>query len=149
MPMMLTKDERSPIVSRTTPTESIENDRNNDTSSMPNRISRHDLPATTSVQPSFYWTWQLIVDGYSIEHISQTRGIERSAIFDHANRAIESGRSVQVGWLLDAVKVSALQRLIQANPNARISALMSELPTGIEAFELQFFLKANDASVQT
>ena len=63
-----------------------------DNANTTNRVCRVDLPATTSVQPSFYWTWQLIVDGYSVEHIGQTRGIERSAIFDHANRAIESGR---------------------------------------------------------
>ena len=122
--------------------------RNNDSSSDTNRICRVDLPATSSVQPSFYWTWQLIVDGYSVEHIGQTRGIERAAIFDHANRAIESGRRVQAGWLLDAEKVSALQRLVQANPDARISALMSELPEGIESFELQFFLKAENASAR-
>ena len=110
------------------------------------RISRVDLPPATSIQPSFYWTWQLMVDGYSIDHIGQARGIERSTIFDHANRAIESGRTVQVDWLLEPEKLSALQRLVQANPNARMSALMSELPIGIESFELMFYLKASDSS---
>ena len=120
----------------------------NDKAPTTDRICRVDLPSTTSVQPSFYWTWQLIVDGYSVEHIGQTRGIDRSAIFDHANRAIEGGRKVKVEWLLDADKVSALQRLVQANPNARVSALMSELPDGIESFELQFFLKAETTSAR-
>ena len=127
---------------------SVPADRNKDNGPTTQRICRVDLPASTSVQPSFYWTWQLIVDGYSVEHIGQTRGIERSAIFDHANRAIESGRKVQVEWLLEANKVSALQRLIEANPDARISALMSELPVGIESFELQFFLKAETTSAR-
>ena len=45
------------------------------TASQPtNRITRVDLPKTSSVQPSFYWTWQLLIDGYSVEHIGQTRG---------------------------------------------------------------------------
>lgn len=108
------------------------------------RIIRRDLPETSSVQPSFYWTWQLIVDGYSVEHIGQTRGIDRAAIFDHANRAIQSGRSVKAEWLLDPDKVSALQQLIRSNPDSRMPALMAQLPTGIESFELQFFLQAKD-----
>ncbi|MDB2686291.1 RecQ family ATP-dependent DNA helicase [Mariniblastus sp.] len=135
------------IASSVTPTL-VEADRDDDNALPTKRITRLDLPATTSVQPSFYWTWQLIVDGYSVEHIGQTRGLERSAIFDHANRAIESGRKVQVDWLLDPQKVSALQQLVLAHPDARISALMAELPAGIEAFELQFFLHANRSSAR-
>ena len=111
-----------------------------------NRITRIDLPETSSVQPSFYWTWQLLIDGYSVEHIGQTRGIERSAIFDHANRAIESGRTVEIDWLLAPEKVAALKRLVLAHPNSRMPALLAELPPGIESFELQFFLKANRTS---
>ena len=110
------------------------------------RIIRRDLPETSSIQPSFYWTWQLIVDGYSVEHIGQTRGIDRAAVFDHANRALQSGRAVQVDWLLDSEKVSALRQLIQANPDSRMPALMAQLPAGIESFELQFFMKANSSS---
>ena len=109
-------------------------------------ITRVDLPKTSSVQPSFYWTWQLLIDGYSVEHIGQTRGIERSAIFDHANRAIESGKPVQIDWLLPPEKVAELQRLVQAHPNSRMPALLAELPPGIESFELQFFLKVNRTS---
>ena len=108
------------------------------------RVTRVDLPTTSSAQPSFYWTWQLLIDGYSVEHIRQTRGIERSAIFDHANRAIESGRTVQVTWLLAPEKIAALKQLVQTHPNSRMPALMAELPSGIEPFELQFFLKANN-----
>ena len=117
-----------------------------ETSPLTNRIIRRDLPETSSVQPSFYWTWQLIVDGYSVEHIGQTRGIDRAAVFDHANRALQSGRAVQVDWLLDSEKVSVLRQLIQANPDSRMPALLAQLPAGIESFELQFFMKANDSS---
>ena len=117
-----------------------------ETSPLTNRIIRRDLPETSSVQPSFYWTWQLIVDGYSVEHIGQTRGIDRAAVFDHANRALQSGRAVQVDWLLDSEKVSMLRQLIQANPDSRMPALLAQLPAGIESFELQFFMKANDSS---
>jgi len=110
-----------------------------------NRIIRRDLPETSSVQPSFYWTWQLIIDGYSVEHIGQARGIDRAAVFDHANRALQSGRAVQVDWLLDSEKVSALRQLIQANPDSRMPALMAQLPAGIESYELQFFVKADSS----
>ena len=140
-----TSTAKNPIASSVAPTAAL-SDSKIEPATASNRITRVDLPATTSVQPSFYWTWQLIVDGYSVEHISQTRGIDRSAIFDHANRAIESGRVVQIGWLLEPQKALVLQQLIEANPDARISALMSKLPTGIESFELQFFLKANRAA---
>ena len=142
------EQEISPLATRTIPAEPVPTERNNNNAPATNRISRVDLPATKSVQPSFYWTWQMIVDGYSAEHIGQARGIDRSAIFDHANRAIESGRKVQVDWLLDEQKVSALKRLVQANPDARISALLSELPAGIESFELQFFLKVEGSSAR-
>lgn len=114
-----------------------------------NRIIRRDLPETSSVQPSFYWTWQLIVDGYSVEHIGQTRGIDRASVFDHANRALQSGRAVQVDWLLNSEKISALRRLVEANPDSRMPALMAQLPAGIESFELQFFMKASSLSNRT
>jgi len=103
-----------------------------------NRIIRRDLPETSSVQPSFYWTWQLIVDGYSVEHIGQTRGIDRASVFE-----------VQVDWLLDSEKISALRRLVEANPDSRMPALMAQLPAGIESFELQFFMKASSLSNRT
>ena len=130
-----------PETASTSPTE-----HSNPNQSPTNRIIRRDLPETSSIQPSFYWTWQLIVDGYSVEHIGQTRGIDRAAVFDHANRALQSGRAVQVDWLLDSEKVAVLQQLIRANPDSRMPALMAQLPAGIESFELQFFMKANDSS---
>lgn len=102
---------------------------------------RRDLPEPKSIQPSFFWTWRLIADGYSLDHVLQARGIDRATVFDHVNRAAESGLDVQADWLLSAEKIQRLDQMRLESPNSHESELLSNMPEGLQREELQFYLR--------
>ncbi|MFT5300632.1 MAG: ATP-dependent DNA helicase RecQ [Mariniblastus sp.] len=102
---------------------------------------RIDLPDPAAVQPTFYWTWRLLADGYSIEHLRQVRHLDDETVFDHAIRAIENDLPVQPEWLLSSGTIGAFDSLLAQNPSVRPSKLIAHLPAGRRAQELMFFLK--------
>jgi ATP-dependent DNA helicase RecQ len=108
---------------------------------MGRRIVRRDLPDAKTIQPSFFWTWRLISDGYSVDHVLQARGIDLATAFDHLNRAAENGHCVKADWLLSNKKIQLLAELSLENPLPHGSELMSNLPSGVEPHELLFYLQ--------
>lgn len=105
------------------------------------RVIRKDLPAPDSIQPSFFWTWRLMADGYSLDHVLQARGIDRATVFDHLNRAAESGHFVAAEWLLSEDKIQRFQQLRNDCASTKESELLSQLPSGLQSEELQFYLR--------
>jgi ATP-dependent DNA helicase RecQ len=112
-----------------------------DNSGAAERIIRKDLPEPDSIQPSFFWTWRMIADGYSLDHVLQARGIDRNTVFDHLNRAAESGHFVAAKWLLSSDKIQRFEQLCREISSSNESELLSQLPSGLEPEELQFYLR--------
>ncbi|MFK7767804.1 MAG: RecQ family ATP-dependent DNA helicase [Mariniblastus sp.] len=104
---------------------------------------RIDLPDPNVVQPTFFWTWRLLADGYSIAHIAQVRQLDSATVFDHAIRAIENDLDVEVQWLLSDSKQAALSAFVDAHPSERKSSLLQKLPNGISPEELMYYLKCS------
>ena len=105
--------------------------------------SRVDLPNAEDIQPSFYWTWRLLTQGYRPHHIEQVRNLDRSTIFSHALRAAESNMPMQAQWLMDESQIAILASFVAAHPNQRPASMLSNLPDGITADQLLLFLKSN------
>ncbi|MDA7908856.1 RecQ family ATP-dependent DNA helicase [bacterium] len=99
-----------------------------------------------SVQPNFFWTWRLLADGYSMDHLRQVRQIDEETIFNHVLRATENNLPVQVEWLLSEEKINAFSKLISQNPSDRTSKLISKLPADCLPQELVYFLKCQAAT---
>ena len=103
--------------------------------------TRVDLPDPTSVQPSFFWTWRLLADGYSVEHLQQVRQLDVETIFDHAIRALENDLPGELDWLLTQEKIQTMERLVADHPDERKSNLIAKLPLGFLPQELIYFFK--------
>ena len=106
---------------------------------------RVDLPEAEDIQPSFYWTWRLLTQGYRPHHIQQVRNLDQSTIFSHALRAAESNMPMKAQWLLDETQIAALESFVAAHPNQRPASMLSNLPEGITADQLLLFLKTEKA----
>ena len=107
---------------------------------------RLDRPEPNSVQPNFFWTWRLLADGYSMDHLRQVRQIDEETIFNHVLRATENNLPVQAEWLLSEEKIDTLSKLVLKHPSARTSKLISELPADFLPQELVYFLKCQSSS---
>ena len=114
-----------------------------DSSTKPELQKRYrvDLPAPQTVQPTFYWTWRLLADGYSIDHLRQVRQIDEETVFDHAIRAIENDYPAELNWLLPEDKICSISRFLTEHPSDRPSSLLSKLPSELASHELMYFLK--------
>ncbi|MEM7455436.1 MAG: RecQ family ATP-dependent DNA helicase [Planctomycetota bacterium] len=107
----------------------------------PLRIHREDLPHPEKVQPSFYWTWRLIADGYSPLHLQQARDIDLDTIYDHLIQAADNDYEVEASWMLSGHEASAIAKIVDSGENKRLTALIAELPAEISPKQLMFFLK--------
>jgi ATP-dependent DNA helicase RecQ len=96
-------------------------------------------------QPTHYWTWRLLTSGFSVEECMAVRGCEREVVLDHALRAADEGRTVEMRWFLSAEMIERLTEAIGTNPPARIRPLLSKLP-GLRYEEVQFFLKCRSTA---
>ena len=108
--------------------------------------SRIDLPQAEDIQPSFYWTWRLLTQGYRPHHIQQVRNLDQSTIFSHAIRAAESNMPMKAQWLMDESQIAALETFVAGHPNQRPASMLSDLPEGISAGQLLLFLKTQKRS---
>lgn len=106
------------------------------------RQIRIDLPQPNAAQPSFYWTWRMVADGYSVEHVQQARQLDVATVFDHLIRAGESNYEVSADWLITPEKLRELEYFVAGHPSERTSTLVTKLPEGIEPFELLYYLKS-------
>ncbi len=105
------------------------------------RRIRVDLPEPSAVQPSYYWTWRLLADGYSPEHLQQVRQIDRETIYDHVIVAMENNRPAESEWLLRSDQIEVLRQIIAKHGRKRMTELISELPSTISVQQLMYYLK--------
>ena len=61
------------------------------------------------VRPNYYWTWQLLSDGYHVGDCQQIRSIAYETVLDHLCLAAENGLNVELGWVLSETQVQQLE----------------------------------------
>ena len=103
--------------------------------------TRFDQAETNVVKPSFFWTWRLLSEGYSLQELCQIRNVDQATAFAHAIRAIENEFSSELDWLLDKEKIALLQDFVSAHQSERTSVLLGALPSDIASHELVYYLK--------
>jgi ATP-dependent DNA helicase RecQ len=60
---------------------------------------RVDPPQSVAAQrATFYWTWKLFSDGYSVAEIAQIRRSDPATLLEELHAASESGLEVPAGW---------------------------------------------------
>ena len=106
---------------------------------------RIDLPESNDIQPSFYWTWRLLTQGYRPHHIQQVRNLDEATIFSHALRAAESNMPLQAQWLLEDDRIAALESFVSQQTDQKIPSMLSKLPKHLTADQLLLFLKTRPA----
>ncbi len=102
---------------------------------------RADLPHPTAVQPSYYWTWRLLADGYSAEALQQVRRMDLSTVVDHMIRASENGLETRPEWLLSPEEMRDISQLVSENPGKRGIELISIRPASVSPQKLMYYLK--------
>ena len=116
-----------------------------DTPSADQPHGRIDLPESNDIQPSFYWTWRLLTQGYRPHHIQQVRNLDEATIFSHALRAAESNMPMQARWLLEEDRIEALESFVSQQTDQKIPSMLSKLPKHLTADQLLLFLKTREA----
>ena len=74
-----------------------------------------DVPSGGDVQPSFYWTWKLLSEGYSVDDLQQVRQLELTTVYDHLIRAAETDLKIEPDWLLNQIEIESLETFVTAN----------------------------------
>jgi hypothetical protein len=93
------------------------------------------------VQPSHYWTWRLLSDGFTLDECCAIRNIARNVVLDHLLRASEEGMEVRAEWCLSAELLAALDRLMPADGSSSIRSLLAQLPAGTLHEEVALYIK--------
>jgi len=97
-------------------------------------------------RPSHYWTWRLLSAGFPLDECQAIRGIGRDAVLDHLVRAVEEGWPVRAEWCLSAELLEALRRAVGSERSPDVRSLLSRLPPGTRAGEVELFLRCRRGS---
>ena len=111
--------------------------------------AEESLPKPGQVRPTYFWTWRLFKEGYSLEHVAQVRQLDRETIFEHVLRAGENKFAIDAAWLLEEETRQRLSSFVQENEGQRLPLLLAKLPNGIESNELMLFLKSENVAEVT
>ena len=78
------------------------------------------LPAVrgenSAVQPSWYWTWRLLSEGYTPAESAIVRQMSLDQVRDHAIQAAEAGHNVAPDWFFSEPQIAQLQQLLDEFP---------------------------------
>ncbi len=108
---------------------------------------RINVPDAGAVKPSFYWTWRLLADGYSLEQLKQVRQIDTATVFDHAIRAIENNLQLKPDCLLRQDQLEVLREIIAKHGQKRVPELIAELPSTLSGQQLIYYLKCQQKTL--
>ena len=109
-------------------------------------VERVDKAETQGVQPSYYWTWRLMRDGYSCQQVQQVRQIDMGTIADHLIQAAENELQTEPRWLLSDSKLSELRKFIAENSSIDRTTMISRLPKSLSAQQLLYLLRTDALS---
>jgi uncharacterized protein YpbB len=95
-----------------------------------------------STQPSHYWTWRLLSQGFSPVECAAIRSLSEEVVLDHALRAADSGLTIDARWFLPAERIASIRAIIGPNPPSRIRPLLDKLPRGTRYEDVQLVIKS-------
>ena len=109
-------------------------------------IERLDKAETDTVQPSYYWTWRLMRDGYSCQQVEQVRQIDRGTITEHLIQAAENELETEAHWLLPEPQLSQLRKFVAENSAIDRASMISRLPKSFSPQQLLYVLRTDTFS---
>jgi ATP-dependent DNA helicase RecQ len=65
-------------------------------------------PASPGNLDDDYWTWRLLKAGFDVDECARIRGVARATVFEHALRAIDMGRKVELAWCFSPSRAAQL-----------------------------------------
>jgi ATP-dependent DNA helicase RecQ len=92
-------------------------------------------------RPSYFWTWQLLADGYSLAQCCAIRGLAEESVVDHLLLAAETGLHVELEWVLSSAQAAALASAVGDALPERIVPLLERLPAGTRHEHVLLFHK--------
>ena len=98
-------------------------------------LSSHDE------RPSYFWTWRLLVAGFTSAECAAIRGLDCHVIVDHALQAVENGHPVQSEWFFSEEQLSRFRAVVGQSGPDEITRLLPSLPRGTRLEEVLLFLK--------
>ncbi|MEE2826699.1 MAG: RecQ family ATP-dependent DNA helicase [Planctomycetota bacterium] len=128
-------------------------DENDSEQAPPTEKELNSLPAPptpepaddATVQPSYYWTWKLLADGYSADEVVQMRSLDSTTLYDHLIRAAENRLESKPEWLMSPTEIEVLEHLVNTHKTTSITQLVDLTPDGITSQQLFLFLKSRSA----
>lgn len=100
-----------------------------------------ELPDRGQSRPSHYWTWRLIRDGYSIEHVEAIRGLDFKAICEQLYRAASEGHPVDLEAIFGSETCESISEYLKQNTDVKLPSLLSSAPPSINPAQLILFHK--------
>ena len=97
--------------------------------------------ATTTVKPSFYWTWRLLSTGYTRAECEQIRGCDAARLLDQALQATEHNLSVRAEWFLTPQQIAELTALIGDTTPQQLRPILEQVSPGLTRQHVQLFLR--------
>jgi len=93
-------------------------------------VKQQHSPELSSIQPSYFWTWRLLNDGYGLDEVVAIRNLDKTTVLQHLTRAAENGLKISAGWLLTAAQISQLDSLREGTDGGA-RATRFDLPEGV------------------
>ncbi len=103
--------------------------------------SHLELPAAGTTRPSHFWTWRLIRDGYSIEHVQAVRTMDVEAICEQLFRAVSEGLPLDPEEIFGREISQPILDFLSQHPDKKLASLLAAAPKSISRAQLVLFHK--------
>jgi ATP-dependent DNA helicase RecQ len=97
-------------------------------------------------QPSHYWTWRLLSQGFSPAECAAIRSLTSDVVLDHTLRAADSGWPIDARWFLSAEEIATIRAVVGLTPPSRIRPLLDKLPRGTRYEVVQLVVKSQPSA---
>jgi hypothetical protein len=115
----------------------------------PTPTSESDTPAVdipSRPRASYYWTWKLLADGYSLADCEAIRGMDQTILISHLSRAVDEGLCVQTQWFLSDEQISVVELLVRKAPQERHRDMIGQLPAGVAYEHVALYARCSELS---
>ncbi len=102
---------------------------------------QNDLPPSDQTVPSWWWSWRLLADHYSLDHIQKIRNLDRETVLDHLCRAASNGHLIDLESLFSNGAVVRMSEFCRENAALSTGAMINKLPSDFTPGELMLFLQ--------
>ena len=111
--------------------------------SVANGLVQDQTMQTLNNRPDYYWTWRLLVAGFSSDECAVIRGLTRKTILGHALQAVENGHPMQLEWFFTQEQLLRFRSVVGGAASVKIADILPKLPNNTLAEEVQLFLNCD------